>query len=125
MEYKVRKVGRVWVAWDPYWRPITGLEWTGTSWHLNDGEYCIDLTDPEYAFGSAAMKTMCEQLSEPTDEDICKDWIGTPEWFFDRPVVLNPCAPRTLDSWRRLGVRRRTFKVRLNRKTFTKRTWKY
>lgn len=123
MEYKVCRLGRRWVVWDPYWRPIDGIEWTGTEWRLQDRAYCADPTSHLYAYGTTAMKEACEQLPEPGDE-ICKDWIGTPEWFFDRPVVLSPCAPRTLDSWRRMGVKRRTFKVRVGRKTFTKRSWK-
>jgi hypothetical protein len=113
MDYRVRKVNGRWVAWDPYWRPIDAIEWTGTEWILKDETYSKDPTD-----------YMCETLSDPTDADVCPDWIGTPEWFFDRPVVLSPCAPRTLESWKRMGLRRRTFRVRSGRKTFTKRTWK-
>jgi len=124
MDYRVRKVNGRWVAWDPYWRPIDAIEWTGTEWKLKDETYSKDPTEHTYMFGSFEMKYMCETLSDPTDADVCPDWIGTPEWFFDRPIVLSPCAPRTLDSWKRMGFRRRTFRVRSGRKTFTKRTWK-
>jgi len=124
MEYRVRKVDGQWVAWDPYWRPIDGIEWTGTAWKLNDDRYSLDPTNYMYMFGSFKMKSMCENLSDPTEADVCQTWIGTPEWFFDRPVVLSPCAPRTLESWKRMGLHRRTFRTRSGRKTFTKRTWK-
>jgi hypothetical protein len=117
-------VGRQWVIWDPYWRPIDAIEWTGTEWHVNDRTYSADPTDHLYLFGSFKLKHICENLPDPSEEDVYTGWIGTPEWFFDRPVVLGACAPRTLESWKRMGVRRRTFKARPGRKTFTKRTWK-
>ena len=48
MDYRVRKVNGRWVAWDPYWRPIDAIEWTGTEWTLKDETYSKDPTDYTY-----------------------------------------------------------------------------
>lgn len=49
--------------------------------------------------------------------------IGAQEWFRDRSIALTDCAPRDTPSWKRMNLRRRTFKNRV-RKTFTKRNMK-
>jgi len=78
--------------------------------------------NPNYAFGSPDMKEYCESIETPEEVPERLVWIGTPEWFFDRPVVLSQCAPRTIESWRRMNVKRRTFRSKRG-KAFTKRNW--
>jgi len=112
-----------WFIHDPVWRPIKGLAWNGKEFVLLE-PYCTDPMDPLYGYKFKAMKNYCERLPPP--EEIKKDtseWIGNPEWFFDRPVVLTPCAPRTLQTWKALNVRRRTMRKR-NAQTFTRRNRK-
>jgi len=110
-----------WFVHDVYWRPATRLEWTGTEFRVPT--LFADPMNPVYGFGSEAMKEYCESLDAPEEVEEKDIWIGTPEWFFDRPVVLSPCAPRTLDSWKRMNVKHRTFRSKRG-KAFTKRNWK-
>jgi hypothetical protein len=84
------------------------------------------MTDRQYGFGTEAMYQVCLKLTETwgdkvDDAPVAKVLsIGTNEWFFDRPMVLTPCAPRTKESWKAMGLSRRTLR-RHPRKTFTKR----
>ena len=120
-----------WFVWEPAWslfRPVDGLAWDGTKFVLDDAAYCADITDRQYGFGSEEMYQVCSQLSE-TWADKVPDApvanvlnIGKAEWFFDRPMVITPCAPRTKESWRATGLQRRSLRVfKSPRKTFTKR----
>lgn len=122
-------VGSRWFVWEPAWslfRPVDGLAWNGSKFVLNDKKYCTDILDRQYGFGTEEMYQVCTKLSETwadkvADAPVVKHLtIGTPEWFFDRPVSLTPCAPRTKDAWRAMGLDRRTLR-RHPRKTFTKR----
>jgi hypothetical protein len=74
------------------------------------------------------MYQMCSKLSEVwadkvPDAPVVKVLtIGKNEWFFDRPMALTPCAPRSKDSWRATGLQRKSLRVfKSPRKTFTKR----
>jgi len=98
-----------WFVWEPAWslfRPVDGLAWDGTKFVLDDGAYCADITDRQYGFGSEEMYQMCSKLSEVwadkvPDAPVAKVLtIGKAEWFFDRPMVITPCAPRTKESWK-------------------------
>jgi hypothetical protein len=122
-------IGSRWFVWEPAWsmfRPVDGLAWNGTAFVLDDSEYCSDMTDRQYGFGTEAMYQVCLKLTETwagkvEDAPVAKVLsIGTNEWFYDRPMVLTPCAPRTKESWKAMGLSRRTLR-RHPRKTFTKR----
>jgi len=125
-------VGSRWFVWEPVWslfRPVDGLAWDGTKFVLDDTAYCADITDRQYGFGSEAMYQVCTKLSETwadkvADAPVAKVLtIGKNEWFFDRPMVLTACASRTKESWRAMGLQRKSLRVlrRSPRKTFTKR----
>lgn len=124
-------VGSRWFVWEPSWslfRPVDGLAWNGTKFVLDDIAYCADITDRQYGFGTEAMYQLCSKLSEAWAEKVDDApvvptlSIGKNEWFFDRPLVLTPCAQRTKESWRAMNVFRRTFRVhRRARQAFTKR----
>lgn len=118
-----------WFLWETAWdsfRPIDGIAWDGTQFVVDDRTYCSDPTDPHYGYGSDIMKELCDLLAD-SRHDLPEEalWIplGSPEWFFDRPIVLTPCAPRDHASWKRMtkGVHG-TCRVRRTRK-FTRRAW--
>lgn len=110
------------------YRPIDGLRWTGTDLKLDDRAYCTDPMDDLYGFGTHRMYNHCFNLSQSFgDIENAKPvpflTIGTPEWFRDRPIALTPCAPRDIESWKRMNLRRKTVRRHV-RKTFTKRNTK-
>lgn len=123
--------GSRWYIWESSWgmyRPIDGLRWTGTELKLDDAEYCRELTDEFYGYGGEKMYNKCFHLTQEFSEiETAKPipflTIGAQEWFRDRPIALTDCAPRDTPSWKRMNLRRRTFKNRV-RKTFTKRNMK-
>jgi len=123
--------GSRWYLWESSWkmyRPIDGLRWTGTDLKLDDRAYCTDPMDDLYGFGTHRMYNHCFNLSQSFgDIENAKPvpflTIGTPEWFRDRPIALTPCAPRDIESWKRMNLRRKTVR-RHARKTFTKRNTK-
>lgn len=116
-----------WFLWETAWdafRPIDDVQWDGTRFVYSDREYCSDPTDPLYGYGSQVMKDLCDILGDsihelPAEVDCLR--IGSPEWFFDRPLSLTPCAPRDLASWKRMSKgHHRTCRHRRGRK-FTRR----
>jgi hypothetical protein len=117
-----------WYIWESSWgmyRPIDGLQWDGSTMRLNDRAYCADPTDSHYGYGHERMYTRCFNLTQEYSDienavDVPHLTIGPQEWFRDRPVALTPCAPRDVDSWRRMNLKRRTVRKH-PRKTFTKR----
>ena len=124
-------IGSRWFVWEPAWRsfrPIDGLAWNGVEFVLDDAAYCSDITDRQYGYGTDDMYQTCAKLTEAWADKIESApiakvlTIGKNEWFFDRPMVLTPCAPRTKESWRAMRLQRRSLRVfRAPRKTFTKR----
>ncbi len=119
-----------WFVWDAAWdsfRPIDNIQWDGSKFTYDDRQYCSDPTDPTYGYGSEMMKELCEILGDQRhDMPVVSNFIpiGTPAWFFDRPVGLTPCAPRTHASWKRM-VRghHRTCRRAPKGKKFTRRVW--
>jgi hypothetical protein len=100
-----------WFVWEPAWslfRPIQSFAWNGTSFVVDDSLYCKDITDPNYGFGSAPMKELCEKLTELFEPQIATSRkIDTPEigpliWFRDRRVSITPCCVTDVSSWKRL-----------------------
>lgn len=125
-------IGSRWFVWEPAWsmfRPVDGLAWNGTAFVLDDSAYCSDITDRQYGYGSEEIYQTCMKLTETWGDKVANApvskvlSIGQNEWFFDRPMVLTPCAPRTKESWKAMGLARRSLRVlrRIPRKTFTKR----
>ncbi len=118
-----------WFLWETAWdsfRPINSVQWDGTRFVYDDREYCLDPMDPLYGYGSEVMKDLCNLLADsrhelPEEVDCLR--IGTPEWFFDRPLALTPCAPRDHASWKRMAKgNHRTCRTHRGRK-FTRRSW--
>ncbi len=102
LEYK-----QWWFVWEPAWesfRPIEGVVWNGTSFHIQDDSFCTDPTSEVYGYGSDKMKQLCEMLQDKYTSDSVKVPtlpFGT-EWFRDRFVDCTPCAPRDVQSWKRM-----------------------
>ncbi len=119
-----------WFLWEPAWnkfRPITSFSWTGTEFFLDDRQYCTDPSDLFYGYGSEQMKQVCDLLTkkfEPnlqTAVDMKTPVIGTREWFHDRFVSFTPCAPKDIQSWKRLSRGRHDTLRRAPRNKLTRR----
>jgi hypothetical protein len=116
-----------WFLWETAWdsfRPIHDVQWDGNRFVFNDREYCSDPTDPLYGYGSQVMKDLCDILGDsihelPIEVDCLR--IGTPEWFYDRPLSLTPCAPRDMTSWKRMSKGHHRTCRRLRGRKFTRR----
>lgn len=114
-----------WFVWEPAWecyRPITAVQWTGTTFSVDDRAYTKDPMDPLYGYGSPQMKQVCEILGSPKDiVDVNSLCVGPHEWFRDREVSVHPCAPRDMSSWKRMvHGKHKTCRV-IVRNKFTKR----
>jgi hypothetical protein len=125
LEYRGR-----WFVWEISWdtfRPIDDVQWDGTTFVYDDRNYCSDLTDPLYGYGSELMKELCEMLGDcrhelPEEVDCLR--IGNPKWFFDRHMSLSPCAPSDYASWKRMSRgRNRTCRKGPRGKKLTRRAW--
>lgn len=119
--------------WEPAWegfRPVDAVQWTGTSFQIDDSAYTQDITDPLYGYGSESLKKVCDVLTEtygpsvPSAPVIETPEIGPLTWFRDRHVSLTPCTPIDLPSWKRLVRRGRRTCRRGPRNKFTKRNRK-
>ena len=106
LEYK-----QWWFVWEESWesfRPINGIAWDGTTFRINDREYCSNPFDPLYGYGSERMKELCDVLGDirvdepPVEVDTLLTAPASMEWFYDRRGALTPCAPRTRESWKRM-----------------------
>jgi hypothetical protein len=97
-----------WFVWEPAWdafRPIQNVVWDGATFRIVDKQFCSDPTDPLYGYGSESMMKLCELLRDrhalpATAVDSLP--IGLKEWFRDRFVPMDTCAPRTVASWKKL-----------------------
>jgi hypothetical protein len=97
-----------WFVWESAWeafRPIQNVVWTGSSFRIVDTQFCSDPTDPLYGYGSESMMKLCELLRDrhglpATHVESLS--IGRKEWFRDRFVALDTCAPRNVASWKKL-----------------------
>ena len=102
LEYK-----QWWFVWEPAWesfRPIEGVMWDGRSFRLQEQSFCTDPTSEVYGYGSDKMKQLCELLQDKYTSNAVKVStlpFGT-EWFRDRLVAFTPCAPRDVQSWKRM-----------------------
>lgn len=101
-------VKRAWFLWEPAWdswRPVTAVAWDGDRVIVEDRAYCADPTDPEYGYGSPAMREVCDLLTKTYSPKDARTGplpaVGPQEWFFDRFLSLTPCAPRDKASWKR------------------------
>lgn len=99
-----------WFLWEEAWdsfRPIQAIQWDGQSFVFEDQETCSDLLDPLYGYGTQTMKDLCDLLGDASVESVPQEVdtliVGpSPTWFYDRHVVLHPCAPRDHASWKRM-----------------------
>jgi hypothetical protein len=97
-----------WFVWEPAWdayRPIQTVAWTGSTFRIVDEQFCSDPTDPLYGYGSESMMKLCDLLRDrhalpPTPVESLP--LGRKEWFRDRFVTMDTCAPRTTTSWKTL-----------------------
>jgi hypothetical protein len=118
-----------WFLWETAWdsfRPIDNVQWDGQGFVFDDRDYCRDPTDPHYGYGSEVMKDLCELLGDsrhelPEESDCLR--IGSPEWFFDRPLSLTACAPRDHASWKRMTKGAHSTCRRVRGRKFTRRSW--
>ena len=121
-----------WYMWESSWgmyRPVDGLRWTGSTMMLDDHAYCKDMTDPLYGYGDERIYNKCFHLTQEFSdiqnaEPVVFLTIGPAEWFRDRFVAMTPCAPRDMQSWKNMNLRRRTFRKH-PRSAYTKRNIKY
>lgn len=102
LEYK-----KFWFVWEPAWeafRPFQTIAWDGKSFRIDDDMYCSDPTSELYGYESAQMKELCHLLHDKSTETAIKVSTlpnGT-EWFRDRFVAVTECAPRDVQSWKRM-----------------------
>ena len=117
-----------WFVWEPAWeqyRPIQNVVWDGSHFRIIHTQFCSDPTDPMYGYGSESMQKLCELLKDrhtlpATPVDTLS--IGRREWFRDRFVTLDTCAPRDMLSWKRLVQGKgRTCRKQPRGKKFTRR----
>lgn len=110
LEYK-----KNWFLWESAWekfRPIKGIQWNGTSFVVDDTDFCANPFDDLYGYGSLQMKQICDVFTEKYASQISKANIvlspetGKLEWFYDRRACLTPCCPRTKDAWKRMVKRK-------------------
>jgi hypothetical protein len=118
-----------WFLWETAWdsfRPIDNVQWDGTRFVFDDREYCSDPSDPLYGYGSEVMKDLCDLLADSRhdlpEEATCLR-IGSPEWFFDRPLSLTVCAPRDHASWKRMSKGAHSTCRKVRGRKFTRRSW--
>lgn len=102
LEYK-----QYWFVWESAWeafRPIDAVSWDGSTFQIDDTLYCMDPTSSTYGYGSPEMAQLCELLKDKYDESATK--VSTlplgAEWFRDRFVTFTSCAPRDVQSWKRM-----------------------
>jgi hypothetical protein len=102
LEYK-----KFWFVWEPAWeafRPFQTIAWDGYSFHIDDDAYCSDPTSELYGYESPQMKELCGLLHSKSNETPIK--VSTlpngREWFRDRFVNITECAPRDIQSWKRM-----------------------
>ena len=103
-------------------RPAEHIVWNPVTKRVEPvyGDYCQELFDSTYGYGSTEMKAYCEGLDEPEDTPPIIDspddfwrWTGQPlEWMKDRPIVLHPCvkAMGRSEYMQILNLRARTLK---------------
>jgi hypothetical protein len=117
-----------WFVWEPAWesfRPIDGVRWTGTHYKVDDRVYCSDPTSEYYGYGMEERRQLCgllNKLYEQTPLKVSVLPMDDVEWFRDRWVSFEPCAPRTITSWKHLVRNRpRTCRNAPRGKKFTRR----
>ena len=105
---------KYWFVWESAWdgyRPVDALRWNGRTYEVVDIAYTKDPLSINYGYGSAAMKKVCDLLTEkyPKEQAVLVSHLSfqTPEWFRDRLVTLSPCAPRDIVSWKKMVMSRR------------------
>lgn len=98
-------------SWDTF-RPIEHVAWDGKQYTILDQKFKLDLFDPNYGYGTLAMKALCRKLINETVLEKATEikdpvefwkWSGEKElkWWKDRPCLFaNPCVNRETDGWK-------------------------
>ena len=105
---------KYWFVWESAWdgyRPVDALRWNGKTYEVVDTQYMKDPLSSNYGYGNMAMKKVCDLLTEkyPKEQSLVVKHLsfGEQEWFEDRMVAVNPCAPRDKTSWKKMTMGRR------------------
>lgn len=99
-------------SWDTF-RPIEHVAWDGKKYVILDQKFKGDLFDPNYGYGSLAMKATCRKISQDVDFDKATEikdvvqfwkWSGEKElkWWNDRPILFSsPCVSKDMEQWKK------------------------
>jgi hypothetical protein len=115
------------LVWDTAWqsfRPIESVVWNPSTRRVEPfyGEFCMEIFDSEYGYGSPELREFCEEFSDAADISTATDfesadafwrWTNQPlTWIRDRGVTLHPChkLPNRKDYLHIMNARARTSK---------------
>jgi len=94
------------LVWDTAWqsfRPVESIVWNPSTRRVEPfyGEYCMEIFDAAYGYGSAELRDFCEEFTDASDianavpfesADAFWRWTNQPlTWIRDRGVTLHPC----------------------------------
>ena len=113
------------LVWDTAWqsfRPVESIVWNPETRRVEPfyGEYCMEIFDSEYGYGSQELREFCEEFTDAVDiatatEFVSADsfwrWTNQPlTWIRDRGVTLHPChtLPSRNDYLKVVNARART-----------------
>jgi hypothetical protein len=122
-------------VWDTaigMFRPIHTVGWDGYRMNINDDCYTADPMSETYGFGTPEMYKVCMNLTNMYESKVNSPSgvptssflnVGEVVWFRDRPIAFTPCAPKDIQSWKRLvaGHPRTCRRRPANKNKFTKR----
>jgi hypothetical protein len=115
------------LVWDTAWqsfRPVESIVWNPATRRVEPfyGEYCMEIFDSAYGYGSQEVRDFCEEFTDATDiaravefesADAFWRWTDQPlTWIRDRGVTLHPChkVPNRKDYLHVMNARARTSK---------------
>ena len=115
------------LMWDTAWqsfRPVESIVWNPATRRVEPfyGEYCMEIFDSAYGYGSQEVRDFCEEFTDATDiaravefesADAFWRWTNQPlTWIRDRGVTLHPChkVPNRKDYLHVMNARARTSK---------------
>jgi hypothetical protein len=114
------------LVWDTAWqsfRPVESVVWNPATRRVEPfyGEFCMEIFDTQYGYGSAELRQACDEFTETADieksvelsPDAFWRWTKQPlTWIRDRGVTLHPChaAPSRKEYLRVMNARARTMK---------------
>ena len=114
------------LVWDTAWqsfRPVESIVWNPSTRRVEPfyGEYCMEIFDAAYGYGSQHVRDFCEEFTDAADiatavelsPDAFWRWTNQPlTWIRDRGVTLHPChkVPNRKDYLHVMNARARTSK---------------